>query len=134
MRIIKNHFGVSWVGALVWVCLVLSGAQASENIDPTNKYAWTENTGWVSAAPTNGGVTVHFDGTSGFLTGLAWGENIGWIKLGADSGGPYANTSAADALKSDAITGAPLKFFTPFIIAHGPSKRILAPILLSSLI
>ena len=47
-------------------------------------------------APTNGGVMVHYNGTSGYLTGYAWGENIGWIKLGDDSGGPYSNTSATD--------------------------------------
>jgi len=66
------------------------------NIDPTNKHTWTENTGWANGAPTNGGVTVHYNGTSGYLTGLAWGENIGWIKLGDNTGGPYANTSDTD--------------------------------------
>jgi hypothetical protein len=68
--------------------------------DPTNKYAWGENIGWANAAPVNGGVTngvtLHFDGTSGYLTGYAWGENIGWIKLGDDTGGPYANDSSTD--------------------------------------
>ncbi|MCX7008691.1 MAG: hypothetical protein NTY53_15810 [Kiritimatiellaeota bacterium] len=70
--------------------------RASTGVDPTNKYAWAENAGWANAAPTNGGVTVHFNGTSGYLTGLAWGENIGWIKLGNDAGGPYANSTATD--------------------------------------
>ena len=65
-------------------------------METTNKNAWSENTGWVNAAPTNGGVTVHFDGANGYLTGLAWGENIGWIKLGNNSGGPYVNGSATD--------------------------------------
>jgi len=69
---------------------------ATDNIDPTNKYGWAENSGWVNVAPTNGGVTVHYDGSSGYLTGLAWGENIGWIKLGNNSGGPYTNASAND--------------------------------------
>jgi len=62
--------------------------------DPANKYAWSENTGWVNAAPSGGGIAVHFDGDAGWLSGYAWGENIGWIKLGADAGGPYINTSA----------------------------------------
>jgi len=39
---------------------------------------------------------VHFNGTSGYLTGYAWGENVGWIKLGNNTGGPYNNTSATD--------------------------------------
>lgn len=80
----------------VWICLLSTGVWAATGIDSTHKHAWTENTGWANAAPTNGGVTVHFNGTSGYLTGLAWGENIGWIKLGNDAGGPYANSSASD--------------------------------------
>ena len=78
------------------ICLMSTSAWATGNIDPSNKYAWAENVGWANAAPTNGGVTVRFNGTSGYLTGYAWGENIGWIKLGADSGGPYNNSSATD--------------------------------------
>jgi hypothetical protein len=96
MRTINNHFRVSWMCTLAWAFLVLPCAWATGNMDPTDKHAWTENTGWANAAPTSGGVTVHYNGTSGYLTGLAWGENIGWIKLGDDSGGPYANTSATD--------------------------------------
>ena len=76
--------------------LIVSSTWATGNVDPTNKYAWAENTGWANAAPTNGGVSVHFDGTSGYLTGFAWGENMGWIKLGDNTGGPYNNNSATD--------------------------------------
>jgi hypothetical protein len=38
-------------------------------------------------------VTVHYNGTSGYLSGFAWGENIGWINMGAVSGSPYLNTT-----------------------------------------
>ena len=83
-----------------WTWLSSTCVWASTNIDPTNKCAWSENIGWANAAPVNGGVTngvtLHFDGTSGYLTGYAWGENIGWIKLGDDTGGPYANDSSTD--------------------------------------
>jgi hypothetical protein len=65
-------------------------------VDATNKCAWAENAGWVNTSPTNSGVTVHFDGTGGHLTGYAWGENIGWIKLGVTSGGPYKGTSSTN--------------------------------------
>ena len=82
--------------ALILSSLLRNAVSASSDTDPSNTYAWTENAGWANAAPTNGGVTVHFDGTSGYLTGLAWGENIGWIKLGANAGGPYGNSSATD--------------------------------------
>ena len=82
--------------AFAWICLMSTGVWAATGMDPTAKHAWAENVGWANAVPTNGGVAVHFDGASGYLTGLAWGENIGWIKLGNDAGGPYANTSAGD--------------------------------------
>lgn len=75
---------------------IVSSTWATGNIDATNKNAWAENAGWANAAPANGGVTVQFNGTSGYLTGYAWGENIGWIKLGDNSGGPYNNISATD--------------------------------------
>jgi len=78
------------------VLFALPCAWASTGMDSTNKYAWSENAGWVNAAPTNGGVAVYYNGTSGYLTGFAWGENIGWIKLGNSSGGPYANNSATN--------------------------------------
>lgn len=82
----------------VAACLLLTALcpAAAANVDPANKYAWGQNVGWANFAPTNGGVTVHFDGTSGYLTGTVWGENIGWIKLGDNSGGPYNNNSPAD--------------------------------------
>jgi uncharacterized repeat protein (TIGR02543 family) len=96
MRIKNDHLWASCICALVLVCLGLPCAWGSGNIDPTNKYAWGENVGWINASPSNGGVTVHYNGTNGYLTGYAWGENIGWIKMGDDSGGPYANNSSTD--------------------------------------
>ena len=44
-----------------------------------------------------------------------------------------ANTNAALARRSEAITGAPLNFLTPLIMALEPSRKILQPIRLSSL-
>ncbi|GEM_PF-1456001 len=66
-----------WIGV---VLLALTGTALAGNTgtDPTNKYAWGENVGWVNAAPTNYEVTVHYyEGTNGWLSGYAWGENIG---------------------------------------------------------
>ncbi len=66
---------------------------AASNIDPTDKWAWGINVGWLSFAPDNGGVTVYSD----HLEGYAWGENVGWIRLGTCiSGSPcsYANNAA----------------------------------------
>ena len=75
---------------ILFCCLFGSTtAWASDgNIDTNNKYAWSENAGWLNFRPTNGGVTVH--GT--YLSGYAWVENIGWITLGSGTG-PYSNTT-----------------------------------------
>ena len=50
---------------------------ATGNIDPTNKWAWGTNIGWLNFNPTHGGVTVYLD----HLEGYAWAENIGWVSL-----------------------------------------------------
>ena len=94
MKITRSQ--ISRIFAFAFVCVTgLCGAD-TVNIDPTNKHAWAENTGWVNFAPTNGGVRVYFNGTSGYLMGDVWGENIGWIKLGDISGGPYNNNSTTN--------------------------------------
>ena len=65
---------------------------ATGNIDPTDKYAWSTNAGWINFNPTHGGVTVYAD----HLEGYAWAENIGWIRLGTHTGGgshTYGNTT-----------------------------------------
>lgn len=66
---------------------------ATGNIDPTHKWAWGTNIGWLNFAPSYGGVTVYPD----HLEGYAWAENIGWIRLGTHTDGgshTYANTAA----------------------------------------
>jgi PKD repeat protein len=69
------------------------------NIHTKEKFAWSENTGWINLGPTQTDypVTVH----DTYLTGYAWAENIGWIKLSASEEGPsnstnYGNTSNSD--------------------------------------
>ncbi|GAK55384.1 secreted protein [Candidatus Vecturithrix granuli] len=82
--------------SVIALCLFGLPALADEgNISATDKYAWSENAGWLNFRPTHGGVTVYPD----HLEGYAWAENIGWVRLGAyTSGGThaYANTSATD--------------------------------------
>ena len=46
-------------------------------ISSTDKYAWSDQVGWINFNPTNGGVDVS-DTT---LTGSAWSDNYGWINL-----------------------------------------------------
>jgi hypothetical protein len=70
--------------------------QAEGNISQSNKYAWSENAGWINFAPAHGGATVHAAGTNGCLSGYVWAENVGWIKLGNGSDGPYGNSTDTD--------------------------------------
>jgi very-short-patch-repair endonuclease len=82
-----------FIATLTLLCtLALPAAALAGTISATDKYAWSENTGWLNFGPSTGGVTVH----STYLAGYAWQQNIGWIKLGANAGGPYANTGAAN--------------------------------------
>ena len=94
----RNTPMTRWMAVFVVVLFLVSGiCMAEGNIDPTEKYSWSSQAGWLNFSPTHGGVTVVPDGANGYLKGFVWAENIGWIKLGAGSGaGPYANTSAAD--------------------------------------
>lgn len=66
---------------------------ATGTIDPTHKWAWGANIGWINFAPPHGGgVTVYDD----HLEGYVWAENVGWIRLGTHIGGSphtYANTN-----------------------------------------
>lgn len=95
MKAMLANARAAWPYVLALVCITGMCASATGNIDPTNKYAWAENAGWVNFAPSNGGVEVYFNGEGGYLAGYAWSESVGWIKLG-DGTGPYGNTSASD--------------------------------------
>jgi hypothetical protein len=86
-------YAVFIAGAVLGLFKVVQAATG--NIDPTNKWTWATNVGWINFAPTHGGVTVYAD----HLEGYAWAENIGWIRLGTHTGGgahTYGNTSATD--------------------------------------
>ena len=52
-------------------------------IDSTDKYAWSENLGWINFGTTEGNVQV----TDSGLSGYAWVENAGWINLNPSNGG-----------------------------------------------
>jgi len=77
---------------LMLFSLISLEAIAASNINATDKYAWSENTGWLNFRPSSESVTVYSD----HLEGYAWAANIGWIRLGTyTSGGThnYANDS-----------------------------------------
>jgi hypothetical protein len=80
--------------ATVALLTVLLAARADNTgTDLAHKYAWGENIGWANGGPTNNGITTHFDGDTGWLSGQVWGENVGWIVMGSAGRGPYENTS-----------------------------------------
>ena len=97
-RIMQLGASCLFVLCLLGVALLFQAEQAlaqTGNIDPTDKWAWETNAGWINFAPDNGGVIVYSD----HLEGDAWGENIGWIRLGSYTGGgthTYANTTEDD--------------------------------------
>lgn len=99
----RNHLIILSLAVLLLTQLSIT-AHAAPNIDPANRFAWSENTGWFNFLP-NGGAGVEVTATH--LNGFVWGENIGWIKLGADGGGPYANSTANNwGVNRNPITGA----------------------------
>jgi len=63
------------------------------NIHPTEKYAWSETTGWINFSPTE---THHAQFKDTYLTGYVWAENFGWIKLSAHENGPFENSDATN--------------------------------------
>jgi hypothetical protein len=75
---------------------------AQSNIDPAQRFAWSENIGWTNwryASDAADGVRVG----SHFLAGFIWSENAGWIHVGdgspdGDCGGRvcYTNLDADD--------------------------------------
>lgn len=90
MRILK------WINVAL-LAGALATAADNTKTDPSHKFAWGENIGWVNAGPTNHEVAVHYyEGVGGWLTGYAWSENVGWILMGSTGGGPYANTASND--------------------------------------
>ena len=84
-----------FMGLTVIVIGLVCARALAANIDSTDKYAWSSQTGWQNYNPTHGGVTVVSAGANGYLAGYVWTENAGWIKLGAGTG-PYNNTGPTD--------------------------------------
>ncbi len=83
----------AWVFTLL---LVPTATWAQSNIDPANKFAWSENCGWTNWLDANGGTDgVFVDVPGGFLDGFIWGENVGWINVG-NGPGPYTNTDGTN--------------------------------------
>jgi hypothetical protein len=64
--------------ALLILCAGRIQASTSDGtIDAANRYAWSENAGWLDFGTANGNVHV----LDSSLTGYVWSENLGWISL-----------------------------------------------------
>jgi hypothetical protein len=71
-------------------------AWADTTIDPAHPYAWSANTGWLNARPSEADGAVI---GQAYCSGYFWSANCGWISLGAGSpanGWHYANDSVSD--------------------------------------
>ena len=92
----KTIYRKAFFAAIVMAILGIYQGGSAANMDPTAKWAWSTNAGWINFNPTDGGsVTVYGD----HLEGTIWAENVGWIRLGTHTGGSphtYANTDATD--------------------------------------
>jgi S-layer homology domain len=62
---------------------VAHASATSGAIDSTNKYAWSENIGWINFNPTTGIVYINDSAFSGH----AWSTEYGWINLNPTNGG-----------------------------------------------
>jgi hypothetical protein len=82
-------------------------ALAQSDIDPTNKFSWEENCGWMNWRDADSGAQgVRDRGT--FLSGYVWCENAGWVNVGNGSpknGINYSNASGLDFGVNIAATG-----------------------------
>jgi hypothetical protein len=87
------------------LCAVAApAALAQSDLDLTNKYTWSENTGffnWRDAGDPAASQGVRLSSPDGptFLSGRVWSGNLGWITLGDGTpadGLHYANLTGAD--------------------------------------
>ena len=80
MKVFKSktiNIFVMVVIAITVFALPVSASTTDGTIDSTDKYAWSENIGWLNFGTTEGNVHI----TDSALTGYAWSENAGWISL-----------------------------------------------------
>lgn len=83
-------------GVAISLCCGVS-AMAQITVDSTNKWAWSENAGWLNWGDTASPNQVKLSAT--FMQGFVWWENAGWMNMGDGSptdGVNYANLDGVD--------------------------------------
>ncbi len=71
--------------------IAVFASQTSGTVDTTNKYAWSDQAGWVNFNTANGNISI----TDSGITGYAWNSNYGWINMSPTSGGVSVAASGA---------------------------------------
>lgn len=93
------------VGLWLLACSACAPA-AAETVQPGQRWAWSENAGWVDARPLGeGGAGLH--ASDGVVSGWLYAANLGWISAHC------LNTGSCDevayGLRLEAITGDPTR-------------------------
>lgn len=82
---------------MLFTCITLTPVLiAQSNVDPDDKWSWSENCGWMNwhdAGSPAGTQGVFIEPSH--MRGFVWAENIGWIHVGSGSG-PYLNTTGTN--------------------------------------
>ncbi|MFA6432433.1 MAG: hypothetical protein WCV82_01280 [Candidatus Paceibacterota bacterium] len=110
MKKLLSQFG-SIVLILVFLLVIaqITSVIAAVNPGGIGGWAWSSNTGWLSASSTDAGAgggpyQLVADG-SGNITGYMWSSNLGWIKFGGLASFPAAGGNANVNLTNGAVTG-----------------------------
>jgi hypothetical protein len=88
----------AWSNNAGWINFGCDSCSVQITSSAVTGYAWSDNYGWINLNPTNGG--VQNDGV-GNLSGYAWGQNAGWIDFGGvtiNSSGQFAGTATGDII------------------------------------
>ena len=90
--------------ALALLALLAAPALQAETVQPSQRWTWAENAGWIDARPLgNGGPGLHAE--DGVVSGWLWSPNVGWISAHCQNTGSCAET--AYGLRLDEVAGMP---------------------------
>ncbi len=88
----------AWSNQLGWINFGSTNSSVAITDSAITGYAWSENYGWINLAPTNSGISNNTEGT---LSGQAWGEKIGWVDFSGvfiNSAGKFTGTATGDVI------------------------------------
>ncbi len=87
----------AWSNNIGWINFGCTGCNVVISDTAITGYAWSENYGWINLAPSTGGVV----NTARTLSGYAWGENVGWIDFTGvtiNSSDQFTGTATGDVV------------------------------------